>query len=84
MRVVLKREVLWHHILRRHLSLQAFARRAGVGGGHLSQILAGKRSPSAAVRAKLIAATETEQLPPMEFDELFLILPAGNSGGLDE
>ena len=74
MKVIFKRDVLAEHILRRNLSTNSFARKADLTGGHLSQLLAGKRQPAANTREKLLKATETERSSGLEFDDLFEIV----------
>lgn len=66
MRVRLKHQALADILARRSLSLNHWAKRIGIGRGHLSQLVNGKRSfPRAETREKLLAALD------VEFDELF-------------
>ena len=83
MRVVLKREVLWEHILRRNLGVNTFARQCGLGSGHLSQILAGKRHPTGPIREKLLQATGTLDAPALGFDDLFVIVDEAGDMPMD-
>ena len=68
MKVQLNNTLLAEHLLRSNVSLNDFARTATLSGGYLSQLLAGKRTPSGRVRERLIIATG------MSFDDLFLII----------
>ena len=72
--VRMRTQVLAEHILRRGLSQNRFAIKAGVSSPYMAQLLAGKRKPSGEVRQKLLKATG------LKFDDLFIIdCPAGNS-----
>lgn len=73
MRVQLNSTLLAEHLLRSNISLNDFARAATLSGGYVSQLLAGKRTPSGRVREKLLAASG------MSFDDLFLIVRDGPS-----
>lgn len=59
--------VLQEHLLRNNVSRNDFAQSATLSGGYLTQLLAGKRTPSGRVREKLLAASG------MKFDDLFVI-----------
>lgn len=67
MKVRFNNSLLAEHLLRSNVSLNEFARTATLSGGYLSQLLAGKRTPSGRVREKLLAASG------MKFDDLFVI-----------
>lgn len=72
MKVQLNNMLLAEHLLRSNVSLNDFAQAATLSGGYLSQLLAGKRTPSGRVREKLIAASG------MSFDDLFMIIRDGS------
>jgi transcriptional regulator with XRE-family HTH domain len=74
MKVELKTDVLEAHIARRHLSQNAFARKAGVTSGCISLLLRGRRNPSAKMRKKLLRGTKKEDGTMLEFDDLFQIV----------
>ena len=67
MRASLKTQVLSEHILRRGLSNNAFAMKAGISSPYMAQLLAKKRQPSGRVREKIIKASG------LDFDTLFTI-----------
>ena len=65
-RVLVRAEVVWDHLNRRHIAQHEFAGLVGMKPGYLSQVLSGKRSPSASKRRQL-----QEELGIDDFDELF-------------
>ncbi len=68
LRVRLRPEVVWEHLARHNMTQTELARRVGINPGYLSQLMSGRRSPSAKVRARLMA-----ELGIAEFDELFFL-----------
>lgn len=70
MGIQLKHRTLTEFILRRNLTQNGFASKAGISSAYIAQLLAGKRTPSARIREKLLTATG------MDFDDLFLIIDA--------
>ncbi|MCY3646820.1 MAG: helix-turn-helix transcriptional regulator [Chloroflexi bacterium] len=69
-RVLVRPEVVWNHLHRRHLAQREFAKLVDMNPGYLSQVLSGKRSPSARRRRRL-----QEELGIDDFDELFYVEP---------
>ena len=67
-RVRLKPEPLWEQINRRNMTQNELARRAQISSGYLSQLISGRKSPSAGVRQRLQAALEVDR-----FDDLFVL-----------
>ncbi|MCH9037497.1 MAG: helix-turn-helix transcriptional regulator [Chloroflexi bacterium] len=68
LRAKVKAQALWKIILRRNMTQNQLAKKAGITSGHLSQLINGDRLPSPAVRRKLL-----EALDPLEFDDIFEI-----------
>ena len=64
--IKLRTPKVWELIGRRNMSQNELARRARISSGYLSQLIAGRRCPSPAVRRRLQAA-----LGVSEFEELF-------------
>ncbi len=64
--IKLKTAQVWELIGRRNMSQNELARRARISSGYLSQLLAGRKCPSPAVRRRLQAALRVS-----EFDDLF-------------
>ena len=67
-RATLNAELVWECLLRKNMTQRDLAARAQISPGYLSQLLSGKRSPSACVRARLQAVLEIT-----EFEVLFRI-----------
>lgn len=67
MEIELKRRVLVEHIMRRNLSQNGFAQRAGLSSGYMAQLLHGHRHPSPRMRERLMTATG------LDFDTLFKV-----------
>ena len=65
-RVLVRPEVVWDHLNRRHMAQHEFAPLVDMKPGYLSQVLSGKRSPSARRRRLL-----QQELGIDDFDELF-------------
>ena len=65
----LKGQALWGILVRRNMSQNELARKAGLSSGYLSQLVRGDRFPSPAVRRKLLKA-----LALRGFDDLFEIV----------
>ncbi len=65
-RIKLRPEQVWKLIGRRNMSQNDLARSAGISSGYLSQLIAGRKSPSPAVRRRLQTALEVS-----EFEDLF-------------
>ena len=72
-RVTVNAELVWEYLLRKNMTQRGLASRTGISDGYLSQLLSGKRSPSAAVRRRLQAA-----LRITEFEALFVIEETGD------
>ena len=66
-RVRLNAVAFWDLLHRRNMTKNEVAERAGLATGYLSQLLNGKRCPSAAARQRLQDVLEAE------FDELFIV-----------
>ncbi len=69
-RVKLKPDAVWEQIIRRNLSQNDLARLTNISPGYLSQLISGRRSPSANVRKRLQSALDTPN-----FDCLFVLEP---------
>ena len=68
LRVTVNADLVWEYLLRKNMTQRGLAAHAGISAGYLSQLLSGKRSPSATVRRRLQVA-----LRITEFDALFVI-----------
>ncbi|GBD11799.1 hypothetical protein HRbin23_01478 [bacterium HR23] len=68
MRVRLKERAVWTALERLHISQNELARRLGISSGYLSQLICGRRSPSARLRRRFL-----EVLGPLGFDDLFFL-----------
>lgn len=55
-------------LARENMSQNSFGRFAGLQGGHVSQLISGKRNVSPETRKKILQA-----LPKIQFDEIFTI-----------
>ena len=67
-RVKLKPDAVWEQTNRRNLSQNDLARLTNISPGYLSQLISGRRSPSANVRKRLQLALDTPN-----FDSLFML-----------
>ena len=67
-RVKVKAEALWEQLHRRHMAQRELADLLGMSPGYLSQVLSGRRSPSASRRRRM-----QEALGVDDFDELFYV-----------
>ena len=76
--VKLRTEILESHIVKRNISRNGFAIRAGIASGHLSQLLSGSRNPSGPTRQKLLRACG------LEFDDLFVMQARNTSAKTDQ
>jgi len=74
-RVGLKREAFEIAITRRNLSQKKLAERLHISRSYLSEIVRGKRKPSAVMRERLL-----EYFPEYTFDDLFIIEESGDGG----
>ena len=72
LRVKVKTRAIWRLLVRRNMTQNDLARKAGISSGHLSMMVNGERHPSAYVRRKML-----EALAPVEFDEIFEIEEEG-------
>ena len=72
-RVSLKRQIFDIAITRRNLSQKELARELGVSRALLSQVVGGKKEPSAMMRKRLL-----EYFPEYSFDDLFTIEEGGD------
>jgi transcriptional regulator with XRE-family HTH domain len=70
-KVRLRASAAWEHLSRHNFSQNELARRLGITSGYLSQLITGKRSPSAEMRRRILAL-----LPGTTFDELFVVQEA--------
>ena len=67
-RVLLNAVSVWRLLDQREMSQNEFARLCGLSSGYMSQLLGGKRSPSAPVRSRI-----QDVLGVTDFDELFIV-----------
>lgn len=74
-RVGLRREAFEIAITRRNLSQKRLAERLRISRSYLSEIVRGKRKPSAVMRERLL-----EHFPEYSFDDLFVIEESGDGG----
>ena len=72
-RVGLKKEAFEVAITRRNLSQKGLAERLHISRSYLSEIVRGKRKPSAAMRERFL-----EYFREYTFDDLFIIEKSGN------
>ena len=72
MKVYLKTKFIKKKLIRKNISQNVFAKRAGVSSGYMSQLMDGSRHPSPELRKKLL-----EVFPEHEFDDLFAIKDTG-------
>ena len=72
LRARLRREVVWEYLTRHNLTLNGFARRAGIDPSYMSQMMNGRQYPSARMRALLQAALGIDT-----FDDLFILEQCG-------
>ncbi len=72
-RVSLKRQVFDIAITRRNLSQKDLARELGISRALLSQVVGGKKEPSAMMRKRFL-----EYFQEYSFDDLFIIEEGGN------
>jgi predicted transcriptional regulator len=68
MKVNLKTKFIRKKLIRKNLSQNWLASRAGITSGYMSQLMDGSRYPSPKLRQRLM-----DVFPECEFDELFLI-----------
>ena len=67
-RVRVKAKAFWDYMERRSLSQNDLAKEVGLSPGYVSQMVNGRRSPSARTRRSLL-----EALGAVEFDDIFFI-----------
>ena len=81
LRVRVRTRSLWELLARMNITQNELGRRAGIGSGHLSQLINGGRFPSPALRQRLMDA-----LGPVDFDAIFEIeeVPGGRGNGVHE
>jgi putative transcriptional regulator len=72
-RVSLRRPIFDIAITRRNLSQKDLARELGISRALLSQVVGGKKEPSAMIRKRLL-----EYFQEYSFDDLFIIDEGGN------
>jgi transcriptional regulator with XRE-family HTH domain len=77
-KVGLRREAFDIAITRRNLSQKRLAERLHISRSYLSEIVRGKRRPSAAIRERLL-----EHFQEYSFDDLFIIERGGNGNKSD-
>ncbi len=76
-RVKINKETVEKELIRRNLSQNMLAIKAGISSSYISQLISGERSPSPQTRGKLQKA-----LQPLTFDDIFIIEGQGeNSDG---
>lgn len=68
MKVKLKAQAIRRILARKNLSQNWLAQRLGTSSGYMSQMLAGRRSPSPQMRKQIL-----EALQDYEFDDLFTL-----------
>ena len=68
MKVILKAKFIRRTLIRKNMSQNVFAQRAGVSSGYMSQLMDGSRHPSPDLRKRLM-----DVFPEYGFDELFKI-----------
>lgn len=68
MKVFIKTKFIRKKLIRKNMSQNQFALRAGVTSGYMSQLMDGSRRPSPKLRQRLM-----DVLPECTFDDLFLI-----------
>lgn len=73
MQIRLRRERLEHHLAVCNLNHRMFAGLTGLTSSHLSELMNGKRQPSARVRAKILEVVERKS-PHVTFHDLFHVL----------
>jgi len=85
--IQVQRQGLLDALARRNLSQAKFAKQLGCSPGYLSDLLQGRYQPSAELRDRMIAAlNDTElfgQVPPVQWDDLFITLAAPSPEGQD-
>jgi len=74
-RVGLRREAFEIAITRQNLSQKKLAERLHISRSYLSEIVRGKRRPSAVMRERLL-----EYFPEYAFNDLFIIEESGDGG----
>lgn len=67
-KVVIKSEAILKILAKRNMSQNSLGRDTGLKGGHVSQLISGKRNASPATRQKIL-----DSLKGVEFDEIFAI-----------
>jgi len=68
MKVYIKTKFIRTKLIRKNMSQNWFASRAGVTSGYMSQLMDGSRRPSPKLRQRLM-----DVFPECEFDDLFRI-----------
>jgi len=68
MKVYLKNKYVEKRLIKKNMSQNWLASRAGVSSGYMSQLMDGSRHPSPKLRQRLM-----DIFPECEFDDLFLI-----------
>ena len=66
-RVTLNPVAVWRLLDERDISQNELARLCGLSSGYMSQVIGGKRSPSAPVRARI------QEVLGVVFDDLFIV-----------
>ncbi len=59
---------VWNYLTRRNLAQNELAGQLGISTGYMAQLISGKRSPSPALRRRML-----DTLAPLSFDDLFLV-----------
>ena len=59
---------VWNYLTRRNLAQNELATQLGISSGYMAQLISGKRSPSPALRRRML-----EELAPLSFDDLFVV-----------
>ena len=68
MKVELKASAIWMMLARQNRTQKWLAERVGTTNSYLSQLMSGKRRPSAEFREKLMEAMNVQ-----DFDEIFIV-----------
>jgi len=72
-RVSINQQIFWHHMTCANVSQNQLAHELGVSSSYLSQIVNGRRFPSAKLRKKLLKYFE-----PLNFNDLFSLISEDN------
>jgi len=85
--VLVQRQGLLAALARRNLSQAKFAKQLGCSPGYLSELLQGRYQPSAELRDRMSAALNAPasgDVPPVQWDDLFITVADAATGGKEE